>query len=62
MSFEGTGKYFLFLFLFYLIIVLTVKISLSSLFKKAGIKGWKAYIPIYNKYLLIDKLNLKKKD
>ena len=61
MSFEGTGKYFLMLFLLYLMIVLTVKISLSSLFKKAGIKGWKAYIPIYNKYLLIDKLDLKKK-
>lgn len=61
MSFEGTGKYFLFLFLFYLIIVLTVKISLSSLFKKAGIKGWKAYIPIYNKYLLIEKIDLNKK-
>lgn len=58
MSFEGTGKYFLFLFLTYIIIVLTVKISLSSLFKKANIKGWKAFVPIYNKYLLIEKLDL----
>lgn len=61
MSYEGTGKYFLLLFLTYLLIVLTAKISLSKLFKKAGINGWKAYIPIYNKYLLIDKLELKKK-
>ena len=61
MIFEGTGKYFLMLFLVYLIIVLTVKISLSSLFKNANIKGWKAYIPIYNKYLLIDKLDLNRK-
>ena len=60
MSFEGTGKFFLLLLLFYLIIILTVKISLSSLFKKANIKGWKAYIPVYNKYLLVDKLDLNK--
>lgn len=61
MSFEGTGKYFLFLLIFYLIIVLTVKISLASFFKKMDIKKWKAFIPIYNKYLLIDKLELNKK-
>ena len=59
MTFEGTGKYFWLLFLMYLIITLTVKISLVSLFKKANIKGWKAFIPFYNKYLLIKTLDLK---
>lgn len=61
MVFEGTGKYFLILFIIYIIIVLTVKISLSHLFKKAGIQGWKAFIPIYNKYILNETLDLKKK-
>lgn len=61
MVFEGTGKYFLILFIIYIIIVLTVKISLSNLFKKASIKGWKAFIPIYNKYILNETLGLKKK-
>lgn len=61
MSLEGTGKYFLLLLLFYIIIGLIVKISLSSLFKKANLKGWQAFVPIYNKYLLIDKLDLNKK-
>jgi ribosomal protein L40E len=61
MSFEGTGKYFIMLFITYIIIVLVVKISLSTLFEKANIKGWKAFVPIYNKYLLIEKLDLNKK-
>ena len=46
MSFEGTGKYFIMLFITYIIIVLVVKISLSTLFEKANIKGWKAFVPI----------------
>lgn len=61
MAFEGTGKYFWLLVLMYFIIVLTVKISLASLFKKANIKGWKAYIPFYNKYILINTLDLKQR-
>ena len=59
--FEGFGKYFLILFIFYLIIVLAVKISLSVLFKNMSIAKWKAYIPFYNKYLLVKKLDLKMK-
>ena len=60
MSFEGTGKYFWMLFLFYCIIVLTVKICLSNIFKKAGEKGWKAFIPFYNRLVLVNILDLKK--
>ena len=60
MSFEGTGKYFWMLFLFYLIVVLIVKICLSNIFKKAGEKGWKAFIPFYNRLVLVNILDLKK--
>lgn len=60
MSFEGTGKYFWMLFLFYLIINLTVKICLSNIFKKARQKGWKAFIPFYNRLVLVNILDLKK--
>lgn len=60
MSFEGTGKYFLLLFLFYFIVYIIVKICLSNIFKRAREKGWKAFIPIYNKLVLCEILDLKK--
>ncbi|MBR3229903.1 MAG: zinc ribbon domain-containing protein [Bacilli bacterium] len=59
MSFEGTGKYFLSLFIVYLIIILITDISLSKIFKNAKVPSWKAYIPIYKKYILVKILDLK---
>lgn len=60
MSFEGIGKYFWLLFLVYFIIYLTVKVCLSKLFKVFKQKSWKAYVPIYNKLVLVNVLDLKK--
>ncbi len=57
---EGTGKYFLILFIIFFIVYLTVKICLSKLFKEAKIESWKAYIPFYNRLVLIKLLDLKK--
>jgi signal peptidase I len=35
-------------------------IGLFGMFKKAGIVEWKAFIPFYNTYLMVDKMELKK--
>jgi len=35
-------------------------IGLFGMFKKAGIEGWKAFIPFYNTWLMVDKMELKK--
>lgn len=58
--FEGTGKYFLMLFIVLFIVYITVKICLGKLFKGANIPAWKAYIPFYNRLVLVDLLDLKK--
>jgi hypothetical protein len=36
----------------HIIIVLIIIVSLWNIFNKAGYKGWKAIIPIYNLYIL----------
>lgn len=58
--FEGTGTYFLLLFLVFFIVYLTVKICLGKLFKDMKISAWKAYIPFYGTYILVDILDMKK--
>lgn len=57
---EGTGKYFLLLFIVLFIVYLTVKICLGKLFKGMKIPPWKAYVPFYNRLVLIDMLDMKK--
>ncbi len=61
MLMEGTGKYFLMLFLVFLIVYVAVKISLGYLLKRAKEKSWKAYVPIYTTYVLVDLLEMPKK-
>ena len=58
--FEGTGKYFLMLFIVFFIVYLTVKICLGKIFKSANIPAWKAYVPFYNRLVLVDMLDLKR--
>lgn len=58
--FEGTGKYFLMLFLVFFIVYITVKICLGKLFKDAKLPVWKAYVPFYNRLVLVNLLDLKK--
>lgn len=58
--FEGTGKYFLLLFIVFFIVYLTVKICLGKIFKSAKIPSWKAYVPFYNRLVLVNLLDLKK--
>lgn len=60
MAYEGTEKYFFIIFLIFFIVYIIVKVCLSKLFKEAKISGWKAYIPIYNKKVLVEMLELKK--
>jgi signal peptidase I len=35
-------------------------IGLFGMFKKAGIEGWKAFMPFYNTWLMVEKMELKK--
>lgn len=58
--FESTGKYFFMLFIVLFIVYITVKICLSKLFKEAKIPEWKAYVPFYNRLVLVDLLDIKK--
>lgn len=58
--FEGTGKYFLMLFIVLFIVYMTVKICLGKLFKEAKIPSWKAYVPFYNRLVLVNLLDIKK--
>lgn len=60
MSFEGTEKYLWILFVFFFVIYVVVKICLSVIFKKAGEKRYKAFIPFYCRLVFIDILDLKK--
>ncbi|MBQ9011604.1 MAG: zinc ribbon domain-containing protein [Bacilli bacterium] len=59
--FEGTGLYFELLFLVLFIVYITVKICLANLFKKAKEQPIKAFVPFYNKLVLVKLLNLKMK-
>ena len=58
--FEGTGNYFFLLFLILLLVYITIKICLGKLFKGEKIPAWKAYVPFYNRLVLINLLDLKK--
>lgn len=57
--YEGIGKYVWIFFAFIFLIYIVVKICLAKLFKKMSIPGWKAFVPIYCKYILVQKLDLK---
>ena len=35
-------------------------IGLFGMFKKAGLEGWKAFVPFYNTWMMVDKMELKK--
>ena len=35
-------------------------IGLYGMFKKAGIEGWKAFVPVYNTWCMVQKMELKK--
>lgn len=58
--FEGTGKYFLMFFIVLFIVYMTVKICLGKLFKAVKIPAWKAYVPFYNRLILVNLLDIKK--
>ena len=58
--FQGTGKYFFILFIVLFIVYITVKICLGKLFKEAKIPAWKAYVPFYNRLVLVNLLDIKK--
>ena len=46
--------------LLFLIALILVHIGLYGMFKKAGIAGWKAFIPLYNTWCIVQKAHLKK--
>ncbi|MEO6327443.1 MAG: signal peptidase I [Ginsengibacter sp.] len=46
--------------LFFIITVVLWHIGLYGMFKKAGIEGWKAFIPLYNTWCMVEKMQLKR--
>jgi signal peptidase I len=46
--------------LLFIIAAIAVLIGLYGMFKKAGIAPWKALIPLYNTWFMVDKMKLKK--
>lgn len=43
----------------FIIGVLGWHIGLYGMFKKAGIEGWKAFVPFYNTWLIVEKCNIR---
>ena len=46
--------------LLFIVAVILWHIGLFGMFKKAGIEGWKALIPLYNTWCMVDKMKLNK--
>jgi signal peptidase I len=46
--------------LIFIVATLGFHIGLYGLFKKAGIEPWKAFIPYYNTWLMVEKMEMKK--
>jgi signal peptidase I len=44
----------------FIVATLSWHIGLYGMFKKAGIDGWKAFVPFYNTWCMVTKMNLKK--
>jgi len=47
-------------FLLFIIALISSLIGLYGMFQKAGIAGWKAFIPFYNTWCMVQKMQLKK--
>jgi signal peptidase I len=47
-------------FFLFIIGVLGWHIGIYGMFKKAGIESWKAFVPFYNTYLIVEKCGIKK--
>ena len=46
--------------LIFIICVIGWHVGMYGMFKKAGIKAWKAFIPLYNTWCIVEKIKLKK--
>jgi len=46
--------------LLFIVTLLLGLIGLYGMFKKAGIEGWKAFIPFYNTWCMVEKMHLKR--
>jgi hypothetical protein len=44
----------LFALLFTVIIYVVMALALSQIFKKAGVEGWKAWVPFYNNWVMLE--------
>ena len=47
-------------FLLFIIALISSLIGLYGMFQKAGIAGWKAFIPFYNTWCMVEKMQLKR--
>ena len=47
-------------FLLFLIALIASLVGLYGMFQKAGIAGWKAFIPFYNTWCMVEKMQLKR--
>lgn len=50
----GTG------WVIFILIIIAIHVGLYGMFKKANIAPWKALIPLYNTWCMVEKMNLKK--
>ena len=46
---------------FLIVYILGWHYGVYTLFKKAGIEAWKAFIPLYNTWIIVEKCNISKK-
>ena len=45
-------------FIIFIVAVIGWHIGLYGMFKKAGIEGWKALVPFYNTWCMVEKMQL----
>ena len=50
------------LWIFYinLFLVLFPAVGLYGMFKKAGVEGWKAFVPFYNTWIMVELAGMKR--
>lgn len=49
-----------FIWIVYVLLIVAIHIGLYGMFRKAGITPWKALIPVYNTWCMVQKMELKK--
>jgi hypothetical protein len=54
MSSAAIAALIMFTFIFIIIFYILISIMLARIFRKAGVEGWKAWVPVYNTWVTLE--------